>query len=175
MSTQTNNTIKEQAVKLSKVQTHISRQARFILEQTARKNGLTLESLFSDARYPDIVTARAESYARLRNELGYSYSKIAGLFGRNHSGILRAIKKWEAMKPASEVIAVKPKEEPPKTRWEIARQRGSTIMARKVATQRPDARIQAIDVQIRKAEQYGRAAEARALRGQRWRRWHHSI
>lgn len=178
MSTQTNNTTKKHTAKAAKVQTHIPREANDILEHTARKHGITQESLFSDARYPDIVTARAECYARLRNELGYSYSKIAALFGRNHSGILRAIKKWEALRPAEEVNAVKPKRKlapekpkpkPPKTRWELARQRGSKIMARKITTQRHDARLQAIDAQIRKAEQYGQAAQARALRGERWR------
>jgi chromosomal replication initiation ATPase DnaA len=61
-----------------------------IIFDVAEKHGLSVVGIISPCRDSVFVNARVEAYRRLRDELGYSYPKIAKIFNRDHSTVVHA-------------------------------------------------------------------------------------
>jgi chromosomal replication initiator protein len=61
-----------------------------IIFDVAEKHGVSVALMLSPCRDRAFVNAREEAYRRLRDDLGYSYPKIAKIFSRDHSTIVHA-------------------------------------------------------------------------------------
>jgi chromosomal replication initiation ATPase DnaA len=61
-----------------------------IIFDVAEKHGCSVVNMLSPCRDTVFVNARQEAYRRLRDELGYSYPKIAKIFSRDHSTVVHA-------------------------------------------------------------------------------------
>jgi chromosomal replication initiation ATPase DnaA len=61
-----------------------------IIFDVAEKHGVSTVTMLSPCRDRAFVNAREEAYRRLRDELGYSYPKIAKIFNRDHSTVVHA-------------------------------------------------------------------------------------
>jgi chromosomal replication initiation ATPase DnaA len=64
-----------------------------IIFDVAEKHGISTVTMLSPCRDRAFVNAREEAYRRLRDELGYSYPKIARIFNRDHSTVVHACKR----------------------------------------------------------------------------------
>jgi chromosomal replication initiation ATPase DnaA len=61
-----------------------------IIFDVAEKHGVSTVTMLSPCRDRAFVNAREEAYRRLRDELGYSYPRIAKIFNRDHSTVVHA-------------------------------------------------------------------------------------
>lgn len=160
--------------------------ARKIFSDVTRARGVTTRQLIGPARQRELCHARAEICVRLTEELDYSLSKIGRLLDRKHSTILRTLRKWEHIK--TQPIKATSKEhqallnQPPPS--PILQPRGEGEYEGKIRKRRlyyhpayeipkqdtkrhPINRVQAIDAQIKRAEQYRQPRRAEELREHR--------
>jgi hypothetical protein len=64
-----------------------------ILHHVAKQHGLEPSDILSESRKRHIINARFEVFYRLRIDLAMSYTKIAILFGKDHSTIVHGVGK----------------------------------------------------------------------------------
>lgn len=64
-----------------------------IMHAVAKQHGIDAKDIMSESRKRHIINARFEVFYRLRIDLGMSYMKIAGLFGKDHSTIIHGVNK----------------------------------------------------------------------------------
>jgi chromosomal replication initiation ATPase DnaA len=70
--------------------------ARAIVARVARRHRVDPSDLMSDDRTCVMTYARQEAYARVRDDLGWSYPRIGRFFGRNHATVMFGIKRHRA-------------------------------------------------------------------------------
>ena len=167
----------------------MSPAARRIFIDVTTARGVTAAQLRSPGRQRELCHARAEICARLTEEQGYSLSKIGRLLDRKHSTILRTLRNWDAIKTqpikaTSKAHQALLNQAPPPPPSPILQPRGEGEYEGKVKKKRlyyhpgyeipkqdskrhPVNRVQAIDAQIKRAEQYGQPRKAEALREHR--------
>lgn len=62
--------------------------------------GVTLADAHGPRRFNDVTRARHRVWVLLRERTGLSYPQIAALFGRDHTSILSACKRWDRSQAA---------------------------------------------------------------------------
>lgn len=76
------------------------KMAREIIQNMARKHGLSIEAILSHRRQKHIVAARHEAIYLISEETDMSLPQIGRIMGdRDHTTILHAIRKWRATHP----------------------------------------------------------------------------
>ena len=69
-----------------------------ILVKIAQEHGgLSAGSLIGPSRYSEVVRARHHAMAVLRWSAGWSFPLIGKIFCRDHTTVMAAVKKWEAI------------------------------------------------------------------------------
>lgn len=63
-----------------------------IIQEICEEHNLEREILFSKSRKRHIVIARSAAFYRIRQELNWSYPKIARLFNNHHTTVMHGIK-----------------------------------------------------------------------------------
>jgi chromosomal replication initiation ATPase DnaA len=78
-----------------------------IIFDVAEKHQVPVVDMLSSRRDKIYADAREEAYRRLRNELGYSYPKIARIFNRDHSTVVHACNReaYKAKRQARKALA----------------------------------------------------------------------
>lgn len=70
-------------------------EAKGVIAPLLEKYGCTLEQLYSDSHAQLYAVVRQEIYVRLRRQRGWHLAKIGRLFGKHHSTVINAIKRWD--------------------------------------------------------------------------------
>lgn len=71
----------------------MSRAIYNIISTAAKRQGVTVAQLMGDNRHVPVVLARQEAWWRIWREHGYSYPRIAKLFGKDHTTVMYGVKK----------------------------------------------------------------------------------
>ena len=71
--------------------------AWIILSRVERKHGFTVGALQTRLKTRAICTARDEAMSLIRKRLGWSYPQIGRFFNKDHSTVIYAVRRHEAL------------------------------------------------------------------------------
>lgn len=71
-------------------------QAESVLKNIASEYGISVGEMLSRCREPDVDRARRHAMAVLRWSTNWSFPVIGKIFGRDHTTVMHAIRKYEA-------------------------------------------------------------------------------
>lgn len=69
-------------------------KTREIIEEVARQHNLRYDEIMTPTRQPRISHPRQEAMYRLREEKGFSYPKIAMIFGLDHTTVIYGVRAY---------------------------------------------------------------------------------
>lgn len=87
-----------EAVVYQRVQTPRERY-RAVIREVAVRHGVALEDILSVDRATEIVRARDEAMATLRDRFNLTYPQLGVAFGRHHSACIVAVRRYRALHP----------------------------------------------------------------------------
>lgn len=76
-----------------------------VVRRIAREHGCTLEDIYGTSRHDSIARARRHAMAVLRWSTALSLPELGRIFGRDHTTILTAVRKYEAELNANAEVA----------------------------------------------------------------------
>lgn len=68
-------------------------RARVVLERISQETGVAIDSIVADVRTRSVCIARGKVAAALWLEHGMSFTEVGAALGRNHTGLLVAVRK----------------------------------------------------------------------------------